>query len=350
MPRNLDHRIEMVVPVEAPHVRAEIETIFTAAAQRQLAGVAARRPTGRGSGCTPAEERAATPGPARRDARPRPRAAGGRRRLAEAPTCGSSSWRRACRGHRRRVEHRPAPRRRAAAASSTARRRCSGSARCVERTGAIPPEKLAETVDRSSRGFANEARSTASSGSRCSSRARAGRPRTATSCSTRLAVAAGARAPALGRGGGPARLPRRPRRDADGLAPADRGLRRRRRLGAGRGRHAPRRRRLGAVARHRLDAARRAACSTTTRRATRPSAGARGEVERMLEGFLPPAAPDRARGRRQRPRAARRSSAASSAPTSSTRSPASSPARPRARSSSSTASIRHACARSRPAR
>ncbi len=28
MPRNLDHRIEVVVPVEAPHVRAEIETIF----------------------------------------------------------------------------------------------------------------------------------------------------------------------------------------------------------------------------------------------------------------------------------------------------------------------------------
>ena len=28
MERNLDHRIEMVVPVEAPHVRAEIETIF----------------------------------------------------------------------------------------------------------------------------------------------------------------------------------------------------------------------------------------------------------------------------------------------------------------------------------
>ncbi len=28
MPRNLDHRIEMIVPVEAAHVRAEIETIF----------------------------------------------------------------------------------------------------------------------------------------------------------------------------------------------------------------------------------------------------------------------------------------------------------------------------------
>ncbi len=28
MPRNLDHRIEMVVPIEAPHVRAELETIF----------------------------------------------------------------------------------------------------------------------------------------------------------------------------------------------------------------------------------------------------------------------------------------------------------------------------------
>jgi polyphosphate kinase len=28
MPRNLDHRIEVIVPVEAPHVRAEIETIF----------------------------------------------------------------------------------------------------------------------------------------------------------------------------------------------------------------------------------------------------------------------------------------------------------------------------------
>ncbi len=30
MPRNLDHRIEVVVPVEAPHVRAEIEAIFKA--------------------------------------------------------------------------------------------------------------------------------------------------------------------------------------------------------------------------------------------------------------------------------------------------------------------------------
>jgi len=28
MQRNLDHRIEMVVPIDAPHVRAEIETIF----------------------------------------------------------------------------------------------------------------------------------------------------------------------------------------------------------------------------------------------------------------------------------------------------------------------------------
>jgi polyphosphate kinase len=28
MPRNLDHRIEMLVPVESPHVQAEIETIF----------------------------------------------------------------------------------------------------------------------------------------------------------------------------------------------------------------------------------------------------------------------------------------------------------------------------------
>jgi polyphosphate kinase len=28
MQRNLDHRIEVVVPIEAPHVRAEIETIF----------------------------------------------------------------------------------------------------------------------------------------------------------------------------------------------------------------------------------------------------------------------------------------------------------------------------------
>src|SRR5262249_22320522 len=28
MERNLDHRIEVVVPVEAPHVRAEMEAIF----------------------------------------------------------------------------------------------------------------------------------------------------------------------------------------------------------------------------------------------------------------------------------------------------------------------------------
>jgi polyphosphate kinase len=29
MPRNLDHRVEMLVPVDSPHVRAEIETIFS---------------------------------------------------------------------------------------------------------------------------------------------------------------------------------------------------------------------------------------------------------------------------------------------------------------------------------
>ncbi len=30
MPRNLDHRIEVVVPVEDPHVRAEIDAVFKA--------------------------------------------------------------------------------------------------------------------------------------------------------------------------------------------------------------------------------------------------------------------------------------------------------------------------------
>ena len=70
--------------------------------------------------------------------------------------------------------------------------------------------------------------------------------------------------------------------------PADRRLRRRRRLVAGRGRHPPRRRGLGALDRHRLDAPHEPAASTTTRPATRPSQAARVEVDRILDGFLPP--------------------------------------------------------------
>ena len=76
MPRNLDHRIEMVVPVEAPHVRAEIETIFRAAPDRQLAGLDAGRRRALGAQCSPRTSERRRAGPARRDARPRPRAAG----------------------------------------------------------------------------------------------------------------------------------------------------------------------------------------------------------------------------------------------------------------------------------
>ena len=61
MQRNLDHRIEMVVPVEAPHVRAEIETIFRRLLERQLAGLDARQPTAAGSASRPSRASAGAP-------------------------------------------------------------------------------------------------------------------------------------------------------------------------------------------------------------------------------------------------------------------------------------------------
>ena len=48
MPRNLEHRIEVVVPVEDSHVRGELESDLQGAARRQHAGLGARRPTARG--------------------------------------------------------------------------------------------------------------------------------------------------------------------------------------------------------------------------------------------------------------------------------------------------------------
>ncbi len=88
MPRNLDHRIEMIVPVEAAHVRAEIETIFRRllSDNSQAWTLEPRRNAGTGSSPSPASggaprswsrcAAACAPGGARR---PGP----------EAPTCGA---------------------------------------------------------------------------------------------------------------------------------------------------------------------------------------------------------------------------------------------------------------------
>ena len=194
--------------------------------------------------------------------------------------------------------------------------------------------------------------SSASSGSRCSSRAPGGRPRTATSCSraSRLpqrACPSGCSRPQeegrlafLGAVAG----------DARALAQADRRLRRRRRLGADRGRHASRRASRGCARSTSARCGSRAGCSTTTRPATLRSRAARDEVDRH-PGRLPSAAArDRARGRRQRPRAPLDRRQRRSAPTSSTRWPGSWPARRRRRSSSSTGSSPSASGRSPPAR
>ena len=53
MPRNLDHRIEVVVPVEDVHVRDELETIFKALLGGQLPGLGAAARTDRGSASRP---------------------------------------------------------------------------------------------------------------------------------------------------------------------------------------------------------------------------------------------------------------------------------------------------------
>ena len=79
MQRNLDHRIEVVVPVEAPHVRAEIETIFRRLlADNSQAWLMA--PDGSWKRVQPERRRAAARLPARGDARPHARAAPRRRR------------------------------------------------------------------------------------------------------------------------------------------------------------------------------------------------------------------------------------------------------------------------------
>ena len=312
MQRNLDHRIEVVVPVEAAHARGEIESIFKALLADNTQAWELARATASWVRVEPEKSERRALGAGRLHAAPRPRA------LAFAPALSADRW--------------PVIIGRCVSGSSTSgsntvrllvadgddaveqRRAVLGLGESIERDGAIPEPKLA-AVGRLRRGVRRgRAPRAAPSGSRCSSRARAGRRRTATSCSS------GSRRPRASRCGcSPAseegRLAflgavarTRGLRNEDG-----RGLRRRRRLGAGHGRHAGRRRGVDALDRRRLAAAREPLLRRPTRRAPARCARARAEVARLLDGFAPAAAEARPRGRRQRPLAPRRSSARRSA-------------------------------------
>ena len=138
MPRNLDHRIEVVVPVEdAPGPQR---------ARGDLQGAA--RPTTRRRGSCSAdgswervlgeEERAQAPGagPVHAPARARPPPRRGRTRGRR--HVGSSPWRRAGGGRRRRLEHRAPARGARRAAGPLASARCCGSARTSSATAASP--------------------------------------------------------------------------------------------------------------------------------------------------------------------------------------------------------------------
>ena len=93
------------------------------------------------------------------------------------------SWSDARRRHRRRLEHGPAPRGRRRTRCSIGEKAMLRLGESIERTGAIPETKLAETAALRRRVRRGARAGSASSGSRCSSRAPAARRRTATSCS-----------------------------------------------------------------------------------------------------------------------------------------------------------------------
>ena len=145
MPRNLDHRIEMVVPVEAAARPRRDRDDLPAAARRQLAGVGRWPPTAPGRACSP---RTASAGAPRRSsrcggARARRRRAARRRGL---PTCGAGimgpcRWR-----DRRRVEHGPAAHVSRDGEETRREKEMLRLGEAIERDGAIPAEKLDETA------------------------------------------------------------------------------------------------------------------------------------------------------------------------------------------------------------
>ena len=141
MPRNLDHRIEVVVPVEDPHVRNEIErSSRRSSPTTPRPGSCGRRRRGTASAAQKNERRR----PAQHvHAPPRAGPPACPARLTGRRHVGSARWRRARRGRRCRFEHRPPARGRGRRRAPV---RCASELRLgesVERHGAIPESKLA---------------------------------------------------------------------------------------------------------------------------------------------------------------------------------------------------------------
>ena len=141
MPRNLDHRIEVVVPVEDQHVRNELESIFKAllADNRQAWELARRILAARAA----EEERTPPFGSGVVHAAPRSRSTPGARALRRR-LVGSSPSRDACRGRRRRLEHR-APADQESGPSIRTEREMLRLGADVELHGRIPEAKLDAT-------------------------------------------------------------------------------------------------------------------------------------------------------------------------------------------------------------
>ena len=249
MARNLDHRIEVVVPVEDAARARRDRVDLQGAARRQLAGVEARRRRHVGAGAAPRRPSAGGR-PRRRSCGAAHGRAGSHRHAAEARRhVASSSWRVVGR-HRRGVEHRPPARDPGRATILLASARCSGSApsssaaaRSRRRSSPRPPSCVA--------GYVDGARAVAASAARGADRepgapgderrgaARAARP--ASACPSRLLRAAEEGRLAFVGAVGAARRPRA------GWSPSSTSVAGRRRSR----RHATRRAALVALDRHR---------------------------------------------------------------------------------------------------
>ena len=150
------------MPIEDAHVRNEIESIFKALLADNSPGVGARAGRHRGTACQPKKSERRRPAQVvfmrrRERARRLARRALGRRHVAVVTIDD------ACRGRRRRLEHRAparvARRRRVLVASA----RCSASAPTIEPHGEIPEAKLAAAADCVAEFAADRARARASS-------------------------------------------------------------------------------------------------------------------------------------------------------------------------------------------
>jgi len=286
MQRNLDHRIEVVVPVEAPNVRAEIETIF-----RALLTDNSQAWSLSGDGTW---ERVRPP-------------KGERRRPAQVVAMRRHARGRHSEPHDRRERRRPVARHDGDVpvgvidvGSNTVRLHVARDGatlyrekamlrlgESIERFGSIPETKLAETASCVA-GFVQQARRLGVSRSRCSSRAgppgREGRELSTGWLRQRVFRPA----PLLGRRGAACVRRRRHHGDAhhSHRAPPDRRRRRRRRLGAGRRWHTSRWPGWVRSIDNRLDAPDE---PLPQRRPTGDVAvqAARTAVDKLLEGVVP---------------------------------------------------------------